>query len=546
MDEHGADEHGAGTNIPGQPVGGPQPAPWAPEVLDSVTAPTWSVLPDGQFPGGPAPAGRRRGRAVVAGITAVAVLLTAGAAYAAWSRLNGGGPQPAEVLPATTVAFAEVDLDPSAGQKLALLDLLRKFPDSSGLLPSDKDFGDWLVRRLSETGSAGDALDFGKDVEPWLGQRFALAAVPAQNGAGVAGSPVDGVVVVQETDEKAAAAAMDKLRSRGSEHLGYAFMNGYLVVTPDSDRAAARVVAAAQTAPLATDGRFSADVASLGSDQVVTAWVDATRAGGLLAEQMGAIPGVDAGQLDAVLGSSWKGRWVLGIHAADRSVEMRMRTFGGPASAVQPEPVRIEHVVADPIAVLAVSGAGASLADRWKQLSTMPGYQQLDEQATAAGLELPDDLVKLFGDQLTLSVGGDLTQRPSFLAAARSQDPQAGKDVLDKLFSLAGPGGAAGLDMTAKADGDTLYVGSSDSVVAGARGSGAAAKVTDSELFQEAVADPEHAQAILYVNLAMVWSALKASGASVGSPELQNLKAIGLSATTSGGDSDVTVRVVVG
>src|SRR5207248_8370672 len=139
-------------------------------------------------------------------------------AYAAWSRLNGNGPQPAEVLPASTVAFAEVDLDPSVGQKLALYKLLQKFPSSSGLRPSDKDFGDWLVRRLSEgsSGADGSTLDFAKDVRPWLGKRFAVAAVPAPAGTGAGGSAVDGVVVVQETDEKAAGAAMDKLRKSGS------------------------------------------------------------------------------------------------------------------------------------------------------------------------------------------------------------------------------------------------------------------------------------------------------------------------------------------
>jgi hypothetical protein len=513
-------------------------------VLDSATAPAWSVLPAGDGTGGDAPTGRRRGRALVAGIAAVAVLVTAGGAYAAWSRLNGNGPQPAEVLPAGTVAFAEVDLDPSAGQKLALLNLLHKFPDSSGLRSSDKDFGDWLVRRLSEAGSSGDAIDFGKDVEPWLGKRFAVAAVPAPKGAGTGGSGVDAVLVVQETDQKAAAAAMDKLRAHGSEHLGYAFASGYLVVTPDSDKGAARVVADAQQAPLSADSRFTSDVDSLGSDQVVTAWVDAAKAGALIKDSLGSVAGADTSQLDALLGATWKGRWVLGIHAADQSIEMRMRTYGAGSSASPAAPVKLAHVSPDAFAVLAVSGYGRAVSEQWKQLSSAPGYSQLADQAAQLGLTLPADLVALVGDQLTVSVGGDPTRTPSILAAATSKDPQAGKAVLDKLLALAGPGD--GLGISTGIDGDTLYVGSSPDVVAAGKGSAAAAKVTDSDLFRAAVADPDHAQAIVYVNLVKLWSSLKASGASVGSPDLQNIKAVGLSATTSGGDSDVTVRVVVG
>ncbi len=550
MDEH----------VTGEPAGGPDPVaasggtemsppaalppPWAPEVLDSVTAPTWSVLPGGDGTDGGAPTGRRRSRALVAGITAAAVLVTAGGAYAAWSRLNGNGPQPAEVLPAGTVAFAEVDLDPSAGQKLALLNLLHKFPDSSGLKSTDADFGDWLVRRLSESGSSGDALDFGKDVQPWLGKRFAVAAVPAPAGSGTGGSPVDGVLVVQETDEQAATAAMTKLRAHGSDHLGFAFADGYLVVTPDSARGAARIVADGQKSSLAADSRFTSDVDSLGSDQVVTAWVDAAKAGQLLKDSLGNVAGVDSGQLDAMLGASWKGRWVLGIHAADESVEMRMRTFGAASSAPPAPPVKLAHVAPDAFAVLAVSGYGRSVSEQWKQLSSLPGYSDIADQARQAGLTLPDDLVALVGDQLTLSVGGDPTGTPSVLATATSKDPQAGKAVLDKLLALAGPDSVLGISTTV--DGDTLYVGSSDDVVAAGKDSASAAKVTDSDLFRAAVADPDHAQAILYVNLVKLWSSLKASGTTVGSPELQNLKAVGLSATTSGGDSDVTVRVVIG
>ncbi len=530
----------------GPPAGPPMtpPPPWAPEVLDSVTAPTWSVLPGVDGTDGGAPTGRRRSRALVAGITAAAVLVTAGGAYAAWSRLNGNGPQPAEVLPAGTVAFAEVDLDPSAGQKLALLNLLHKFPDSSGLKSTDADFGDWLVRRLSEAGSSNDALDFGKDIQPWLGKRFAVAAVPAPAGSGAGGSSVDGVLVVQETDEQAATAAMTKLRAHGSDHLGFAFADGYLVVTPDSAKGAARIVADGQRSSLAADSRFTSDVNSLGSDQVVTAWMDAAKAGQLLKDSLGNVAGVDSGQLDAVLGASWKGRWVLGIHAADESVEMRMRTFGAASSAPQAPPVKLAHVAPDAFAVLAVSGYGRSVSEQWKQLSSLPGYSDIADQARQAGLTLPDDLVALVGDQLTLSVGGDPTGTPSVLAAATSKDPQAGKAVLDKLLALAGPDSVLGVSTTV--DGDTLYVGSSDDVVAAGKGSASAAKVTDSDLFRAAVADPDHAQAILYVNLVKLWSSLKASGTTVGSPELQNLKAVGMSATTSGGDSDVTVRVVIG
>ena len=557
MDEHGTGEPGqaqpyGAPQTFGQPSTAPSSHPYGaapgPEVLDS-SAPGWSVLPGYVGPDAPAPSRRRRTAAVAAVV--VGALLVCGGAYAAWSRLNGSGPQPSDVLPASTVAIAEVDLDPSAGQKLALLDLLRKFPDAAGLQDSDKTFGDWLVRKLSESGSSTDTLDFAKDVEPWLGKRFAVAAVPAPAGSGTSGSRVDAVLVVQETDQAAATAAMDKARAHGDK-LGYAFLDGYLVVTPDSATGASRVVSDAQKATLSDSGDFGSDVASLGSDEVVTAWVDAGRATQLVKDQMGSLGGDVAGlgglsPLGGGLGGPFgasQGRVVLGVHATTDSVEMRVRTFGGAASTAA-APVRLQHVVADPIAVVAVSGAGANIAKSWKALASSPMYAQLADQAKLIGLDLPGDLEKLLGDQLTASLSGDdLARQPQWVVAATSQDPAAGKAVLDKLLAVAGASGASEPPFTAKVQGDSLYVGASSAAIAGATSTSSAASLTGDEMFQAAVADPGHAQSLVYVDLSKVWTLAKAAGASL-PPELEHLKAVGMSSTTDGTSSDSTLRLVI-
>ena len=442
------DEHGIGEQ-PAQPYGAPQTygtpqaygTPGRPEVLDSQ-APAWSVLP-GYDPSAP-PSGPSRGRrtGVVAAVV-VGALLVSGGAFAAWSRLNHSTGQPADVLPASTVAVAQVDLDPSAAQKVALFNVLRKFPDAAGLQGTDGSFGDWLVRKLSESGSDSDQLDFAKDVQPWLGSRFAVAAVPAPTGQ-AKGSVVDAVLVVQEKDDKAASAAMDKLRAHGSPDLGYAIQDGYLVVTPGSRTAASRVVADAQNASLTTDSHYAADVESLGAEEVVTAWADAGRLNDLLRKQMqsslGGLAGLGGGISSGLGGpfDSLKGRWVLGLHATNDSVEMRIRTIGGPAVPGS-APVRLQHVAADPVAVLAVSGYGKNLAQQWTKVASSPVYQQLLEQAKAVGLDLPGDIEKLLGDQVTASLSGRGLDQPQWVVAATSGDPAAGRAVLDKLLALAGP-----------------------------------------------------------------------------------------------------------
>ena len=64
-----------------------------------------------------------RRTALVVGAGA-AVVVAAGAGWAVGTYLGGGGTQPEDVMPDTLVAFADVDLDPSAEQKLNLVRLL--------------------------------------------------------------------------------------------------------------------------------------------------------------------------------------------------------------------------------------------------------------------------------------------------------------------------------------------------------------------------------------------------------------------------------------
>ena len=142
--------------------------PGGPEYLDSHA---------GQ-PMPPAPSDGNGGRAglVIGGAVAAVVLLGA-AAWGAWSFF-ATGPQPAEALPDSTVAYVSVDLDPSGGQKIEAVRTLRKFPafkDRVGL-ETDDDIRERIFDELKDA-AACDGLDYDDDVAPWLGDRMAYAAV---------------------------------------------------------------------------------------------------------------------------------------------------------------------------------------------------------------------------------------------------------------------------------------------------------------------------------------------------------------------------------
>jgi len=91
------------------------------------------------MPSSQAARSRRSPRALLAVVASfVTVVVIAGGGYAALQFFAGGGPRPAEVLPASTFALVTLDLNPSGGQKIEAIKTLRKFPafrDQVGLKP---------------------------------------------------------------------------------------------------------------------------------------------------------------------------------------------------------------------------------------------------------------------------------------------------------------------------------------------------------------------------------------------------------------------------
>jgi hypothetical protein len=64
---------------------------------------------------------------IVAVVAAIAVV--AAGAVLAFQTFGGGGARPADSMPASALAYAQFDLDPSAEQKVNVVRLLRGFPE---------------------------------------------------------------------------------------------------------------------------------------------------------------------------------------------------------------------------------------------------------------------------------------------------------------------------------------------------------------------------------------------------------------------------------
>ncbi|SFC04209.1 Protein of unknown function [Nocardioides terrae] len=230
--------------------------------------------------GGPGAPKSRKGLWIGGGVLGALAIGGAAAAWAAASFFSQGS-QPAEALPASTIGYVSVDLDPSGGQKIAALKLARKFPafkDKVGL-QTDDDVREWIFKQM--VADSGCKLDFAKDVEPWLGSRAAVAAVGTDKP--------EPVVVVQTSDKGKAEAGLKKLLSCGTDDAsdapGWAFDGDWVVLAATED-AAKKVVAESDKGTLADDADFQSWTDKAGDSGILTAYA-APAAGQVLAKQLG-------------------------------------------------------------------------------------------------------------------------------------------------------------------------------------------------------------------------------------------------------------------
>ncbi len=526
---------------PASPQGQPWPGPGAPGQPEYLQQGTGTPLAgDGGSGGGSARKGLLIGGAVVG------TLALAGAGAWAALALSGGGPQPTEALPADTLGFVSIDLDPSAGQKIEAMRMINKFPslkDELGLDPSD-DLREALFDEAFSSGPCEDKT-YQDDVAPWLGNRAAVAAVP---GDGDAPAPV---VVVQVTDADKAEAGLAALAECSSSQDDVAFVvaDGWAVVTEDQGTAQAVVDDAA--------------AGSLADDADYQRWMDELGDAGVL--NMYVAPGLSDAMAELL------GDEAFGMSAAD--VES-FADFQGVAGTVRFNngALEMEAVGSQSEAMVAGSSAGAlveslptdtamayaaSLPEGWlsdredeiaQSLGGTPGAEDPFGQLSAQlGLELPDDLETLTGEAFALSLGADfdldamsssedLSGLP--LGLKVQGDADAIQEVLDKLSGQLGPlAEVLGSDTA----GDVVAVGpSADYREALLDGGG----LGDTAAFADAVPDADGSAFVVFVNFdAGGWLDDLAAADPGVADDLEPLSSLGMSATVEDDTTHVLVRL---
>lgn len=379
---------------------GPDQPDYAGPPVPHEILPPEIYLPQPQTYQPPPPGRGGRGRRIIAGTVLAAVVAGGAVGAYAYSVLASHGIQPERVLPATTVAFAKLDLDPAAGQKIAAYRLSKKFPVLS---KGTANIADEKDAALSVLFGDHSELDYTRDIKPWLGDRVAVAAVPDATSE----SGLDPVVAVAYTDAAKMKAAMRKV-ARTEQDFGYVTFKGYALVS-DSQAHADTLLTGVRRATLAANDHFRTDLRSLHGDQISLGWADlgATVAALKVSDQSAFGPG-GFGQLKSL--SATAGRMIIGAHADSDYLEMTavVHQVAGNARQVADKPVdgtlaRLDSATTD--AALEVSGLGDAFGAAWTNASANPALRQLLENFTSgSGLRLPADLLALLGSDTTVSV----------------------------------------------------------------------------------------------------------------------------------------------
>lgn len=444
----------------------------------------------------------RRGRSLLVALAAVLGLVLTAGTFTAVRLLSGGSADPATAVPASAFAFAAVDLDPSASQKLGIYRFSRRFPDSPTATKGDSDsVMDTLLASIVD--SAGSDLSYDKDIKPWLGGTAAFAAYTGSSGK------TEPMAVLGYTDRGKAERALKKSLTSGDG--GYAFLDEYVVLAPTQAGADAAAAAAKASSLADANSDYAHDIDSLRGDPVITAWADLGKAFPALQGQLSGLLRGFGGLAGAPLTPTPsatidpklqpKGRVAVGISVDDDVAQLEVKAFGNSTASTRLSGSRdaaryLNQLPKGTTVAVAAGDLRPGVKAFFDNIGDSPFGAGLSDAIASAkresGLSLPDDLTTLLGDAVAVAYD---RKHDQFAVRTHPSNVDAAKAVLDKLTSVAATDGApievrtSGRDVIVANDADYL-----DRVTQGG--------LTGSTLFGKAVGKvPASPQLVAFVDL---------------------------------------------
>jgi hypothetical protein len=437
--------------------------------------------------------------------------------------------------------------------------MLRKFPaieEELGLASGDdlrKELFDQIQAQVNCPG-----LGYRVDIEPWIGDRAAVAAVDT-----AADGPAP-VLVLQVTDADKAEAGLTKIQScatgGGASGVGgWVIEDGWAVIA-GTDELATSVADDADESSLADDEGYQRWGGEVGDAGIVNLYA-APAAGPYLADTLadvGGMVGAGAGSVPDETSAAlrdFKGAAAT-LRFDDGALELESAGDPGMTYERLQSSDRGDDVLATlPADTAAAFGVGfdegwfTDLVDEWVAGSgeaTTP-EELMKQLSDAVGLDLPDDAETLAGESLALSVGSDIDPEAVFNSTDGSDTPVAVKvkgdsagieAALDKVRAKAGPAkDALGTDT----DGDLTVIGPDADYRAGVLEDGG---LGDTETFRNVVREAQAAAVVVFVNFdAGDWLVDLAGGDQEAVDNLEPLEGLGFSVWRKGDAAHASLRL---
>ncbi|MGI8903875.1 MAG: DUF3352 domain-containing protein [Solirubrobacteraceae bacterium] len=284
------------------------------------------VLPKPRRPG-PRPPGaehassrRAAPKALAAAVAGVLVVLIVVLLLTTGSSEPPPAVGAASVVPGDALAYVHLSTDPSRPAVKRALTLATRFADYPLLRAV-------IVNRLGALGVRSNAVDFGREIRPWLGKEAALALL--STNASAAGS----LVVLDVSDHPRALAYLTARGTRpGGSYAGVAlmrysgggeaaFVGHYLAIGQDASVRAAIDAAAGRSPALSGNASYQSAAAGEPADRVLDAYASALGVRRVLAGRGGVV-----GALGVLLDQPALSGTTMSLSAAPGGARMRIHS----------------------------------------------------------------------------------------------------------------------------------------------------------------------------------------------------------------------------
>jgi len=491
----------------------------------------------------------------------VAAVAIGGGALAVRAMTGGSGDQPSSAMPSTVAAYAQVDIDPSVGQKVAALQFFDGLDTEELEEMRDGKGREALFEWISEEDNRalGD-MNYEEDVEPWLGDRAGVGVLP-----GATTEDLSAVVAVQVTDEAAASSFLERLMAseEGSEEVDYFFRGDYVIFSETSDLEGIKIALDAGT--LADSAEFSDDMAAIGDQGIVSMWANLPAFQELsnsVSEELGATMSELSADTPFMDGEAeLEGRMAGTVRFDKDAIELYAAAFdaGGEKIEGGDSAQLISSLPGDTTTAFSFEHGDQYVDQIWTTLNEAYPDEVTEAQQMAAeeGFALPDDVKTMLGSSAVFSTGADLAtiddmlsdetgtaELPSIGYQANT-DSAAAVALVDKIMALVGDEelAAEGIDPPYGAEDETFIITSNQSYYDALVKGGELGSMRD---FTVAVPNADDADAAGYINLNAFESLyLEEFEAGQDRDMAETMAAIGMSTTSDDeGGATFSLRLV--